>query len=409
VKSGERQIKLIGRMHSFSVIRYLLVPLSLVSSLTILFFAVFLTAAEHSGLFGIPLGFGVALLLVGYGFALLEHVMDGRPQPLVLSMDMRSAYLLPAIGTFLLVCACYYTTERLRQWTNPYVVTALQLLLIALLPAIVGMMSMTGRFIDALNPFAVIGTIGRMPAAYLTLVTVLVVLWVIPLSVIHANASSLSTLRSLESFFPLGMLPVIGLRGALLGLLGHIVMVYVWLATFACLGGTLYERRLDLNFQPAESPERKAERSNAELERQRAGVMHRLFGESRGGALATARKSVLKIIADAPRPLDECRWLYQGAAAFEDPRLANYLAQLLLPMLLSQRATGEALEIVRARLAVAADFRPQTAEQLLRLVDLACVAGDRATARQLLAEIDRHYGTDPLAQSLVRREKELQH
>jgi hypothetical protein len=395
-------------MRLLAIARYLLVPLSVSSLLAILFFAVFLTAAEHSGLFGIALGFGVALLLVGYGFALLEHVMDGRPQPLVLSMDMRSAYVLPAVATFLLVCACYYATERLRHWANPYVIVALRLVLIALLPAIVGVMAMTGRFIDALNPVAAIATICRIPAAYLALVTVLVVLWAIPLSVIHANVSSLSALWTLESFFPLGMLPVIGLRGALIGLLGHIVMVYVWLATFACLGGTLYERRLDLNFQPAESPERKEERSNAELERQRSAVMHRLFGESRGGAFATARKSVLKIIADAPRPLDECRWLYQRAAAFEDPRLANYLAQLLLPMLLTQLGTGEALDIVRTRLAVSADFRPQTGGQLLRLVDLACLAGDRATARQLLADIDRHYGADPLAESLMRRQKELQ-
>jgi hypothetical protein len=394
-------------MHSFSVIRYLLVPLRVSSTLAILFFAVFLTVAEHSGLFGIGLGFGVALLLVGYGFALLEHVMDGHPHPLVLSMEMRSAYVLPAIATFLLVCAGYHATQRLAQWASPYLIVALRLSLLALLPAIVGVMSMTGRVIDALNPVAAISTIWRIPAAYLALVAVLVVLWVIPLSVIQANASSLRALWSLESFFPLGMLPVIGWRGALFGLLGHIVMVYVWLATFACLGGTLYEQRLDLNFQPAQSPERQQQRSNAELEQQRAAVMHRLFGESRG-ALATAQTSVRKLLAEAPRPRDECRWLYQGAAGFADQRLANYLAQLLLPMLLSERATGEALAIVRARLAASADFRPHTGAQLLRLVDLACVAGDRATARQLLADVDRHYGDDPLAASLARRRQQLQ-
>ncbi len=114
------------------------------------------------------------------------------------------------------------------------------------------------------------------------------------------------------------------------------------------------------------------------------------------------------MIAEAPQPLDECRWLYHSAATFEDPRLANYLAQLLLPMLLTRRATGEVLDIVRARLTVSADFRPQTAAQLLRLVDLACVAGDRATARQLLADLDRHYNADPLADSLALRHIQLQ-
>ncbi len=237
------------------------------------------------------------MLLISYGFALLEHVIDGRSQPLVLSMDMRSAYAIPAVGTFVLVCAVYDVTGGLRRWLDPYLIDALRLGFIALLPAMLGIMAMTGRFTDALNPAAVVHTIRRIPAAYLALVIVLAALWVVPVSLAHASQFDLDAVWRPESLFPLGLLPVIGARGALLGLLGHIVVAYLWLATFACIGGALYEHRVELDFEPAESPERRSERDQAELERARDLVMDRLFWEWRGGAYGTADASVRALLA----------------------------------------------------------------------------------------------------------------
>jgi hypothetical protein len=377
-------------MRPLLVVRYLLVPLGVAPLLAILFFAVALNFAKHAGLFGIALFFGFAWLLISYGFALLEHVLDGRSQPLALSMDMRSAYATPTIGTLLVVCTVYSATGALRRWLDPHLIDALRLMFMALFPAMIGVMSMTGRFIDALNPLTVLDTVRRSPVTYAALVFVIVVLWAAPVLFIHASRFSFEALWRPESFFPLGMLPTIGLRGALIGLLGHVVMAYLWLATFACIGGALYDSRQDLDFEPAESPERKAERSNAEVERQRDLVMDRLFWESRGGARATANESIQKLLAQAPRSIEECRWLYLRAARFEDQHLANYLAQLLLPLLLSQRANGEALETVRQRLAISPDFRPLTSAQLSELAELARAAGDRATAKRLLANTAAH-------------------
>jgi hypothetical protein len=377
-------------MRPLLVVRYLLVPLGAAPLLAILFFAVSLTFAEHAGLFGIALFFGIAWLLITYGFALLEHVLDGRSHPLPLSLDVRSAYATPTIGTLLLVCTAYSATGGLRRWLDPDVIDALRLSFLGLFPAMIGVMSMTGRFSDALNPLPVLHTIRRIPVTYAVLVCVIVMLWTVPLLFVRATGFSFDALWRPESFFPLGMLPTLGLRGALIGLLGHVVMAYLWLATFACIGGALYESRQDLDFEPAESPERKAERTNVELERQRDLVMDRLFWESRGGTRATAHESIRKLLAQAPRPIEECRWLYLRAARFEDQQLANYLAQLLLPLLLAERANGEALETVRQRLAVSAHFRPLTDTQLSGLVELARAAGDRATAKRLLANTAIH-------------------
>jgi hypothetical protein len=100
--------------------------------------------------------------------------------------------------------------------------------------------------------------------------------------------------------------------------------------------------------------------------------------------------------------------MYAFATAAPDQRLANYLVQLMLPYLLEARVTGEAVSLVRERLAVSPDFRPQTSEQLLSLARLARDAGDRNTARGLLAEFNRYYVNDPMQPVATQLQAELQ-
>jgi hypothetical protein len=380
-------------MHPFAIARYLLVPLNASSLLSILYFAGALTLAEHAGVVGIPLFLGIGWLFFCYGFALLDHVLEGRSSTLVLSTDVIGAFATRSLGTLLLVALLYYLTDRLQQWIHPTVIVVLRLFLLALLPAAIGGMIMTGRFLAALNPVAMIGTISRIPTGYVALWVVLVAIWAVPLWIFHDSAFSFSSLWRAESFLPLGMVEVVGFRGVLIGLLGHIVAVYLWLATFACIGGALYEWRWDLDIKPAEAPEREAEREEAELERDRDRLMDRLYGELRVGPFSRAAGSAQKLIEEAAQPLDECRWLYARSAKIADQRLADHLAQILLPLLLKHRATGEALDVTRQRLKASPGFRPRTSSELFRLVELACVAGERATAWQLLGDFESHYGS----------------
>jgi hypothetical protein len=185
------------------------------------------------------------------------------------------------------------------------------------------------------------------------------------------------------------------------------LFMYLWLAMFACIGGTIFERRRELAIDPAGSPERAAARIDAEVERQRDKTMERIFAELRGGALGNAGATVRKIIEQSSQPIEECRWLYVRATLLADQRLANYLAQLSIPRLLSARATGEALKMTRDRLSVAPDFRPQTAEHLLRLAELARDAGYRAMARSLLVDFNRFYPNDALESIAARLQAEL--
>jgi hypothetical protein len=395
-------------MRPFAIVRYLLVPLNLSTVLSIVYFAVALTAGEHAGVAGIFVVLGAGLLFFAYAFALLDHVHEGRTDTFVLSTDVISAFAIRSVGTLVLVVLLYYVTGRLQQWFNPAVVLVLRLMLLALFPVVVAGMIMTGRFLEALNPVTALGTIARIPASYAALVLIICAIWAYPLWVVHESTFSFSSLWRMESFLPTGLFRQVGARGLLIGFLSHLVALYLWLATFACIGGTLYERRWELDIRAAEAPERETERANVELEKQQDALMDQLHSDLRCGAVARASESVRKRLAESPEPLDEGRWLYARTAQFADQRLANSLAQFLLPLLLKRGASGEALKITRQRLTISKDFRPQTRTELLQLVEAACSSADRATARELLVDLSRHYGGDPLPERLAHLQREFQ-
>jgi hypothetical protein len=387
-----------GPLRPLVVLRYLSVPLRTAPLLSVLFFAVSLCFAEQMGVLGVGVVLLYGLWFFTYGFLLLDHVTEGRSEPLALSTEiLANTFAARPIGTFALVIGLYSLTGTLQQALGPQAVTALRLVLLAILPAMISVMSMSGRFIDALNPRAIFDTIARIPLAYAVLLLILGALWLFPVLALREHGDYLRGLWRAESFLPLGIMPVIGLHGVLISFLAHLYLLYLWLAMFACIGGTLYEERQRLDFEAEVSPERAAARSLAELERERDLIMDRLYAQTRGGSLATVKPSLRKLLSEASDPIAHCRWMYHHAAAADDQRLAHYLAQVLLPLLLDSGATGEALETVRQRLNRSADFRPHTSAQVLRLVELASAAGDRAAARRLLVDFDRHYPNDPLA------------
>lgn len=389
------------------LLRYLLFPLRAVPLVLIALFSIVLAVATHAGVFGIP-----ALAIVGswffkYAFAMLDDIVDGRDEPPVLSYEIINSLQQRPLGMFLLVCAFHSATAALAPWLGATLIGILRLTALAVLPAMIAAMAVTGRFVDALNPVAVIYTIARIPVAYVALLLTIVALWLFPVLMLRSAGDSLAALWRIELFLPAYTLNEIGLRGAWQVWLAQVLFMYLWLTTFACIGGTLYEHRRQLAIDVAHSPERRAERASAELERHRDRIWDRIFAELRGGASANARESVRKLIASSAEPLEDCRWLYARANAV-DTRLANYIAQLTLPRFLATRATGEALNMARERLAATRDFRPQSGEQALQLAELARAAGDRKTARLLIADFDRHYANDPMAPVAARLAAELE-
>lgn len=65
--------------------RYLSMPLHTTLMLMIIGFAALLTLGQHEGLPGISLFLIIASCFFKYSFVLLDHVIDGRTEPLMLS------------------------------------------------------------------------------------------------------------------------------------------------------------------------------------------------------------------------------------------------------------------------------------------------------------------------------------
>jgi hypothetical protein len=369
-------------MGAAAILRYLAVPLRTAPLLLIGTFSVLLVLAINARFLGIPLGLILLSWFSKYSFVLMDHVAEGAAEPPVLSIEMVNPLteqrpmilLLMAIGLF-------YATDAASYWVGHSGALVLMVAVGLILPAVVAVQGATGTVVQSLNPRRVLGLIVRLRGDYLLILGFIALVWLFSRFVVESSIGA--------------ALPLV-LRIALL--------MYAWLATFALIGGVLFERRFDIGLDDVNTPESwdPGEGDDAPDERTRDRDIDRIYAQWRGGAHANAWNTVLGLVGKSSDPIAELRWLYQRAAQWPDGRLADRLARELLPRLLAQRSTGEALDLVRERLRKDPRFRPVSSAELLTLVHLARTAGDRATARLLLQDFSKLYPGDP-AQAMVDR------
>jgi len=124
-------------------------------------------------------------------------------------------------------------------------------------------------------------------------------------------------------------------------------------------------------------------------------LLDRIYAQWRGGSQRNAMETATTEIASSNDPLDDLQWLYQQASQWPDKRLAARLALPLMHRLLNAGRNGEALDIARAHIRLDFKFRPEEGADAIRLARLARDAGDRPTARALLADFADVYPRDP--------------
>lgn len=369
-------------MGAAAILRYLAVPLRTAPLLLIGTFSVLLMAALKAGFLGIPLGLILLSWFSKYSFIVMDHVAEGAAEPPVLSIEMVNplSEQRPMV-LLLMVIGLFYGASSARHWIGDRGSLALLLTAGAILPAVVAVQGATNTVVQSLNPRRVLGLIVRLRGDYLLILGFIALVWLFARFVLESAPGS--------------ALPLV-LQVALI--------MYAWLAMFALIGGVLFERRLDIGLDDVHTPESvdSGDDDDAPDERTRDKEIDRIYAEWRGGAHANAWNTVLALVGKSSDPTAELRWLYQRAAQWPDGRLADRLARELLPRLLAQRSTGEALNLVRERLKKDTRFRPAGSADLLTLVHLARAGGDRATARLLLQDFSKLYPGDP-AQAMVDR------
>jgi hypothetical protein len=170
--------------------------------------------------------------------------------------------------------------------------------------------------------------------------------------------------------------------------------MYFWLASYALVGGMLFTCREHIGLDATYAPERIEARKNLDVERERSRMIDSIYAEWRGGSRTNAWQTLMTQVDGSTDAMEELRWLHERATRWPDPRLANRIANELLPRLLATRQLSEALSVVQARVSRDPEFRPRASGDLLTLVRLARDAGDRPTARTLLVDFDRFFPED---------------
>jgi len=370
-------------MGAAAIFRYLAVPLRMAPLLLIGTFSVLLMVALRAGFLGIPLGLILLSWFSKYSFVLMDHVAEGAVEPPVMSAEMVNplSEQRPLV-LLLMVIGLFYAANWARHWIGDRGSLVLLFAVGVTLPAVVAVQGATNTVVQSLNPRRVLGLIVRLRGDYLVILGFIALVWLFARFVLNSSI------------------------GAVLPLVVQVALImYAWLAVFALLGGMLFERRFDIGLEDVHTPESVVagdDDDDAPDERARDKEIDRIYAEWRGGAHANAWNTVLGIVGKSSDPMGELRWLYQRAAQWPDGRLADRLAREMLPRLLAQRSTGDALNLVRERLKKDAQFRPAGSADLLTLVQLARAAGDRATARLLLRDFSKLYPGDP-AQAMVDR------
>lgn len=346
---------------------------SLSSTLFVIIAGLLLVAASHAGFMGIPLALILTTWFFKYGLVMVEHVAWENKDAPVLSVEMihpleqqKSAILLFITGMFFCI---YYAAQ---YWLGNVVGAIVGLGAIGLLPAIIAVQTAKDSALQALDPREWVRLIRWMKSDYLLVLGAILVYWVL---------AYILVVTPIVAFLPL------------FGLLA--IFMFGWLAVLALLGGAIRERRIA---DPDDSPVERYEEAMpaAQVAKLRERKIDSIYGEWRNGAEKNAWQTLMRTVEESGDPLEEMRWMLERISGWPEKRLANRVAQELVPRLLAISRYSEAITVTRQRLAADPEYRPVTANETLRMVRVARDGGDRPTARALLRDFQRIFPNDPL-------------
>lgn len=352
----------------------LLLPLRPTPLILIVIFAIGLALAAAGGLLGVPLALILLSWFFKYTYVVLDTTARGFGEPPVLSVEMVNPVdEQRPLGQLLIIGVFYGGTGAAEPLIGTAAVAALRAGAVALLPASIAVLGVTGSILEAINPVVLVKMIRRLGPSYLMI------------SAATAAPAALAWLIAAPAIQS-GKVPLVALLA---------LMMYACLAAFSVIGGVLYDKRIELGLDAWKTPERDKARLQRETDRRHERLIDELYGHWRSGARTEALHAARQWLASQGHAFAEYDWLCERLLAWPDHRLAHRLAQDFITALLEAKDAAHALAVVRRHLDVAADFRPVRAAELIHLVHVARDAGDRALARRLLTDFERHYANDP--------------
>jgi hypothetical protein len=287
----------------------------------------------------------------------MDHAANGRPGAPVASVEMLGAFgdwrifVHPAVAIGL-VLACWYAGIP----GLPVAAAAL-----SLLPASLAGLAMTGRLSDALNPRSLWHAargLGPYYAAPLLLMVALGVLWAFG--------------------------PAHGLWWRPLFVLLNVLCL---LCLYAGLGGAIHARRFNLDFEPALSPERMAEKQASAYSRTLQETLDAVYASTHVGNLAEGTRRLGDQLATGARngrlAADVDQILRQTSAWNKDGAVLSVL-ELVVQRCIQAGQPAAALKATEAAIKRKPDFSPTLRSDRVILGEYARHIGRPALARRLL-------------------------
>jgi hypothetical protein len=340
----------------------LLIPLRPAALLSICVLAAVLAAAAQVGAFGLPLILILLTWLFKYSFAFLDRLVAGDTEAPVLSVDMLLGSIreLRSLVPLILVTVAFFASGAAAFLVGALLAAGAAAALAALLPAVLALQGWTGRLTYSLSPHAWREVTRALGVDYAWLVGCTLALAAI-------CVATPSLIDHVPSIIRIGL------------------WIYGWLALIAIIGGAIHSNRAELERRIPLITAVPLTVSPEESARAREHWLDSIYGAWRSGAESTAWRRVREGMepgahTQGTERLAELRWLYGRAASWQPPGFANRIAQELLSHLLDAALEGEALRLLKERLAVDPEFLPETAEQRVRLGKLARQWGEHHVA-----------------------------
>lgn len=330
-----------------------------------------LFVAISSFMFGVILGGDLIRMLIGlaalwimlvwfttYAFRMIEDAANGVRAATVADSEMTNPFtdargwMHPALAVAL--TGLHLWKPALLPLTPTLVIAAL------LFPPSIAAAAMSGLARDAINPVAVFNVIRGLGPWYPALVAACAGFALLGMQVVRLLDRSMLMFALLE------------------------VML---LMAYACIGGVVHLRRVELGFAPRFSPERRDERAEQERTSRRQKMFDEMFEQSRGRHGDRVLQTITQWLAAAEphQRHGDVQALIASGARWNEPREFGRMLRGLLPLLVQWRQPALALSVADAGLAAVPSFAPAEETTAIALIDYAVQSGRRRAGATLLA------------------------
>ena len=353
-----------------NILRHLLRPVRGGAAALLIIFAFLLSIAARSGLMGLPMVVILGSWFFKYAYILFDHTVRGFDEPPVLDIHMVNPVSEQRpLGQLVILGLIYAAVEFVHRTMGLGAALTVAVLAALFLPASVAVLGLEGNILKA-----------AYPVAWVRIVVGLGPMYALVLAIIAGYALLIVLLVRWELPIPVGIA----------------IFMFCFLSVFSVLGGVLYERRHELGLEAWASPERTHERRQAEDLRQSDRDVAEAYGQMRAGSHIRAWEQLQTWLSSRAHSPEDYRWLCARVKSWGDPRYITRLTEEYVDRLLTLKRNGEALDVVAARLADDATFRPKSAVATLQLARLAAAGGSsKRVARLLLADFSTRFAGDP--------------